>query len=117
MSLKVTICLARAGNKDAAIASLDTLLSKRWKTGMYHSPVVGNAGEALQLILKERRKELLFRGLRWMDIKRLNKEGYAITPKRIVNGQPHSLMPNDNRYALSLPQEIVDMTGMPQNPR
>jgi starch-binding outer membrane protein, SusD/RagB family len=115
-------CLVRVGNngtgdKDAAIATLDTLLMKRWKTGTYTSPVVSTSAEALKVILQERRKELIFRGLRWIDIKRLNKEGYGITPKRIIGGREYVLAPNDNRYALPLPQEIVDISGMPQNPR
>jgi hypothetical protein len=44
----------------------------------------GSSDEASQLILQERRKELLFRGLRWIDIKRLNKEGAGIVLKRKV---------------------------------
>jgi starch-binding outer membrane protein, SusD/RagB family len=122
MYLTKAECIARVGNggtgdKDLAIAVLDTLLRKRWITGNYTSPAVSTPQQALNIILSERRKELIFRGLRWMDIKRLNKEGYAITPKRITTGQTYTLSPNDNRYALPIPQDIIQITGMPQNPQ
>jgi len=73
--------------------------------------------EALAIILIERRKELLMRGLRWADLKRSNKEGANKTLIRIINGHPVTLPPNDNRYAQPLPNEIILLTGMPQNSR
>lgn len=110
-------CFAREGNTQAALNDLNTLLSKRWETGTFIPFTAGNAQDALTLILRERRKELLFRDLRWMDIKRLNKEGANITLKRILNGQTYTLPPNDNRFALPLPANVIRLTGMQQNPR
>lgn len=109
-------CYARKGNKDAALQDLNTLLEKRWKTGLFIPVTAASSTEALDIILTERRKELLMRGLRWIDIKRLNKEGRNIIPKRIVNGQTYSLAVDANRYALPLPADVVNITGMPQNP-
>lgn len=71
----------------------------------------------LQIILNERRKELLFRGLRWIDIKRLNKEGADISIKRRIEGKDYILTANENRFALPLPMDIIAETGMPQNPK
>src|SRR5690606_20155507 len=65
---------ARRNNIEVAMASLNTLLEKRWVAGTFTPSVISSKEEALQLILAERRKELLMRGLRWIDIKRLNKE-------------------------------------------
>ena len=107
---------ARLGNKDAALNDLNTLMDKRWNTGTFIPFNATTSGDALTLILQERRKELVFRNLRWMDIKRLNKEEADITLKRIIDGQTYTLPPNDNRFALPLPADIVKMTGMPQNP-
>lgn len=73
--------------------------------------------EALNIILKERRKELLIRGLRWSDLKRYNRGGANITLTRTVNGQTYTLSPNDLRYAVAIPEDIITLTGMPQNPR
>src|SRR5690606_13454971 len=53
-------CLARAGNKDGALASLNLLLEKRLIAGSFVPLQAGDANEALQLVLKERRKELLY---------------------------------------------------------
>ena len=107
---------ARLGNKDAALNDLNTLMQTRWLSGTFVPFTASSNDEALAIILKERRKELLFRNLRWMDIKRLNKEGANIVLTRVINGQTYTLDPNDNRYALALPADIVKMTGMPQNP-
>jgi len=110
-------CFARAGNTAAALNDLNTLIQKRWKTGTFIPFTAANPQQALNIILTERRKELIFRDLRWIDIKRLNKEGAAIIIKRIINGQTYQLEPNDNRYALPLPLDIINLTGIQQNPR
>ncbi len=110
-------CHARLGRKDAALNDLNFLLQKRWKTGFFTPLSASSDLEALNLVLAERRKELIFRCLRWMDIKRLNKEGANIVLTRVADGITHSLQPNDKKYALPLPKAIIDITGMPQNPR
>jgi hypothetical protein len=76
-----------------------------------------DATEALNIILIERRKELLMRGLRWMDIKRLNKEDAGIVMKRTINGQTYTLLPNDLRYSFPIPEDVISLSGMQQNPR
>lgn len=109
-------CYARLGNKEAALKDLNDLMITRWKSGLFIPFTAATPQEALSIILTERRKELIFRSLRWMDIKRLNVDGAQISLKRIVNGQTYILPPNDNRFALPLPDDIIRMTGMPQNP-
>ena len=108
---------ARQGKVSEAMDDLNTLLAKRWKDGMFTPFTAAGKEEALQLILKERRKELLLRGLRWTDIKRLNKEGANITLTRVLNGQTYTLQPNDSRYALPIPEDVIEISGMTQNPR
>jgi len=109
-------CNARLGNKDAALNDLNTLMVTRWSAGTFVPFTAATSQDALNIILQERRKELIFRNLRWMDIKRLNKDGANITLTRIIGGQTYTLPPNDNRFALPLPADIIQMTGMPQNP-
>jgi starch-binding outer membrane protein, SusD/RagB family len=109
-------CYARLGDKDAALNDLNTLLVTRWTAGTFVPFTAATAPDALVFILQERRKELLFRSLRWMDIKRLNKEGAGIVLTRVIDGVTYTLAPNDNRYALALPADIIRMTGMAQNP-
>lgn len=110
-------CAARAGKTEAALQDLNTLLKFRFKTGTFTPIAAANPTIALSIILNERRKELVMRGTRWNDIKRLNKENAGITLKRIVNGKSYTLPPNDFRYALPIPDDIIALTGMPQNPR
>lgn len=107
-------CYARKGDKNAALDDLNKLLSRRFSPSFVPMTATTAQG-AIDIILAERRKELLMRGLRWMDIKRLNKEGANITPKRFIAGKEYSLHPNDNFYALPLPKDIIEITGIPQN--
>lgn len=110
-------CFARANAINPAMNDLNTLMIKRWKAGTFVPFTASNTTDALTIILNERRKELLMRGLRWMDIKRLNKEGAGIVLTRLLNGVSYSLPPNDLRYALAIPEAIIAQTGMLQNPR
>lgn len=108
-------CFARDGKTTEALADLNALLAKRYKA---FSPVTAvSAADALAKILVERRKELVMRFVRWMDIRRLNKEGAGIIPKRLIGGVYYQLSPGDLRYALPLPEDVIAISGMPQNPR
>jgi hypothetical protein len=107
---------ARKGNKDLALADLNALLIKRFKTGTFQAVTAPDADAALEIILTERRKELLFRGLRWMDIKRLNLEGRNINLKRIINNIIYQLPANSPRFALPIPDDVIAISGMQQNP-
>lgn len=109
---------ARAGNVSAAMADLNTLMIKRWKNnGSWNPFTATNATEALNQILAERKKELVFRGLRWSDLRRLNLEDANITLTRVVNGTTYALPPNDLRWVYLIPVEVIQFTGMEQNPR
>lgn len=109
-------CLARADRLLEAQTDLNKLLAKRYKSGSFVPYQLTVAKDVLDLVLQERRKELIFRGLRWIDIKRLNLEGANIEQKRFLDGKEYILEPNANRYALPLPDDIIRVTGMEQNP-
>jgi len=111
-------CKTRNGNDAGALADLNTLLQKRYKAGTYIPYTVNNTTGVLALVLAERRKELCFRGLRWTDIRRLNKDGGNIVLQRSLNGSTYTLPPNDDRYVYPIPQPVIDMNpGMQQNSR
>lgn len=107
---------ARLGNTEDAVTDLNTLLEKRYKNGSFLPYRTTSKSQVLDLVLSERRKELLFRDLRWMDIKRLNKENAGITVQRVINSQSFVLESNANRFALPLPLDLVSISGMLQNP-
>lgn len=117
MYLTLAECLVRTGQVQQGLAVLDKLLLSRFKTGTYIPVAVPDAQTALKVVLEERRKELVMRGLRWMDLKRLNAEGANIVISRNFNGQTVSLLPNDPRYALAIPEDVIQLSGIPQNER
>lgn len=111
-------CYARAGNSTSAMTDLNTLLRTRWITGTYVDKSAADATDALEKILIERRKELLMRGQRWTDLRRLNKDTrFAKTLSRTVEGVTYTLLPNENRYTLLIPQEVITNSRLQQNPR
>jgi len=102
-------CLARLGNIEAAMDDLNKLLSHRYVNAAYSPLETDNGDDALQYILQERRKELLLRGLRFPDVKRLNKEGAGISFRRILGGVEYKLPANDLKFALSIPEEVIEL--------
>lgn len=109
--------LARAGNKEEALNTLNTLLVKRWKTGSFIPVQATSDGEALSKILQERRKELLFRMLRWSDLRRFTFDpALEVKPKRILNGQHYILEPQSPRYVFKIPKNVIEFSGITQNP-
>lgn len=112
-------CNARLNNVTEALNDLNALMIKRWKNNGSWVPFTASGStETLNLILTERRKELVFRGLRWTDLRRLNKQGYNITVKRILDGQTHVLSPGDDKWVFPIPPDVIEANpGMRQNPR
>lgn len=115
-------CNARVGNVTAAMSDVNTLLRARWKkngtVSTYIDQTTSSSANALNIIFKERRKELPFRGLRWTDIRRLNQEpGYQTTLVRVFNGITYTLPPGDPRFAMPIPLSEIQLTGIQQNGR
>lgn len=110
-------CEAREGKVQEAMNRLNALLRNRWKRGTYSDRIALNREAAINLILEERRKELVFRGVRWSDLKRLNKEGANIMLTRKLNGVTHKLAPNDPKYILPIPPDVLILGGIEPNHR
>jgi tetratricopeptide (TPR) repeat protein len=103
--LIVAECLVRQGDVNTGLDWLNKLLKSRWKTGQYIPYTAATTESALNVILQERKKELIFRGLRWTDIRRLRKEK-PFTLSRTVQGHTKELLPNSRRYALPIPEQV-----------
>ena len=112
-------CAARKNDLSTAMNDLNTLLAARWKLNSYTQLTAATATGALSLILAERRKELILRGTRWTDLRRLSKEtAYSTTLTRKVQGQQFTLSPGDIRYTWLIPDNVLSFhTDMQQNPR
>lgn len=110
-------CYARAGNAPAAMQDLNHLLKARWDSS-FTPLAASDADDALRKVLTERRKELVFRGLRWTDLRRLNMDPrFADTLTRVVNGQTYTLLPGSQHYVLPIPDNEIEVSGIQQNPR
>jgi len=110
-------CAARRSDYPVALETLNTLLVNRYTTGTFTPLTVENTPDVLATVLEERQKELVFRGLRWSDLKRYNKEGANITLTRVLNGETYTLAPNDPRYVFPIPSDEISYSGIEQNPR
>lgn len=106
------------GNGEGALQALNTLLKTRWKKDTYQEIKVNTKEELLDIIWNERRKELLMRGIRWTDVKRLNAQvGAGIRLERQLNGETFHLTPNDPKFVMSIPDYVIELTDIEQNRR
>lgn len=110
-------CAARRNDLTNSMGALNTLLAKRYVTGTYVNYNPSNSQDALNKILLERRKELVWRGRRWSDLKRLNKEGANITLSRKLDGTTYMLAPNSPLYVFPIPDDEISFSGIAQNQR
>ncbi len=111
-------CNARSGNPTAALNDLNKLLKNRYVANTYIPLAITGQDSLLKRILLEREKELFLRGLRWTDLRRLNKEtGFQKNVTHVINGTTYMLPPNDPGYALPIPDQEIQLTGIPQNTR
>lgn len=100
-------CHARMDDIETSVRYLNKMLEKRWDQKELFEPVkTSSVKETLALVLEERKKELVFRALRWTDIRRLNQDGAEIVQRRTINGKTIELKPNDSRYIWPLPPEV-----------
>jgi hypothetical protein len=111
-------CLARKGDASGAMSALNILLKARWATNSFIPIAANSPDDALIKTLLERRKELVMRGTRWTDLKRLNKDSrFKVTIYRKVNGVSYTLAPGDLRYTWPIPDDVINANpGMAQNP-
>ncbi|MCD8540462.1 MAG: RagB/SusD family nutrient uptake outer membrane protein [Leadbetterella sp.] len=110
-------CYARLGKIPEAVSSLNQLLHTRYKRGTFETVDV-KEGELLDFVLKERRKELPFRGIRWSDLKRLNLDPrFAKSISRVWEDETITLEPGSDRYVLPIPDQVIKLTGIEQNVR
>src|SRR5690606_35303642 len=105
-------CNARLGMLEEAENALNTLLINKYgKDEDGNSTYIAKKGmiqpAMLSLIFQERRKQLLFRGLRWTDLRRLNTEGYDITIKRLLDDDEFSLAAQDARWVWPIPDYVL----------
>lgn len=110
-------CAARRGDLATALSYLNGLLAKRYAAGNFIPVSSSDQQGVLNRVLIERKKELIWRNIRWSDLKRLNKEGANITITRELNGITYELSPNSSRYVFPIPDDEISLSGIKQNQR
>lgn len=100
---------ARNGNLEAARKYLNALRIKRMDAELYEDVTETDNAALLKTILEERRRELMFTGLRWFDLRRLNREPqFAKTITHDTSRGVLTLEPGSPRYTLQIPQSVID---------
>lgn len=108
-------CLARENDLVGAMAIVNKLREKRIISGTIDLPVPATRKETMELVINERRKELLFGFNRFFDLKRLNTEPeYAKTVVRVyplvnktVPQQTYTLLPSSRLYIIPFPLNVL----------
>lgn len=110
---------ARENDIDEALYLLNALARKRHIDGLYNDVTERDPDKLLKLILDERRRECVCKGLRWFDLKRLNKDTrFAKTITHTFYGETFTLAPDGDRYVLPFPSFVINHNSLiEQNPR
>lgn len=109
---------ARLGNTSQALIHLNALRRTRVATAQYTPITTTDSGQLLNQVLEERRRELIGRGLRWSDLRRLNQQsGRAETLTRKIGDTEYTLIPNSTAYVFPIPIQEIIRSGIPQNIR
>lgn len=110
--------LIRTGHVQEGMEVLNKLLSMRFEAGAFEPLSADTEKEALKIVLAERRKSLVFRGHRWDDLRRLNREEeFQTTLVREIAGVTYTLLPNSNRYVYPIALNELEYNDIKQNDR
>lgn len=105
-------CLARLNKKEEARGQMNYFLAHRYDGVLPQYKLE----EVLTFILLERRRELVLRGIRWIDLKRLNlNKDTENVLKRNLDGIEYTLLPNSKNYVFTIPYIVIELSGIKQN--
>lgn len=111
-------CLIRAGQVQLGLDKLNELLVTRFAKNTYQEYKGLEKNAALDLVLLERRKQLLIRGLRWIDLRRFNFiENRNIQLHRALAGKMYTLMAKDLKFTFLVPNNVIVNSKVIQFPR
>jgi tetratricopeptide (TPR) repeat protein len=101
--------LARAGQVAEAMKLVNLIRKNRIETATYTDQTASGAEDAIEKVLMERKRELAYGGLRWFDMKRLDREGRMPTVKRINPETKEvlaELKPGGANYTFEIPPRV-----------
>lgn len=108
---------SRTKRTEIALADLNKLRLHRIDAIFYTALLIQDNSDLIDEIIKERRRELVFRGRRWNDLRRLAVEGRLHTDlKRVLQGETYRLSPSDIvKLAFKLPNSVITNSSIEQN--
>ncbi|WP_313419897.1 RagB/SusD family nutrient uptake outer membrane protein [Sphingobacterium multivorum] len=111
-------CAARLGQLETSARDLNTIRGNRFD-GKNYTPIENIQKDLLlYMILKERKKELYMRGVRWEDARRLNREGkFPVTFERELEGKTYRLQQGSTKWVWPIPKNEISSNGLQQNER
>lgn len=108
----------RLGEVEACLGYMNDFLKTRFIPGTFNPATNLTQSEALEFVLRERRKSLLNRGLRWSDIRRLTYlDNQTISLRREMTGEVYELKGRDKRLILLAPNNVIERSNVIQVPR
>lgn len=109
---------ARDNQPAVAMALVNRLRASRILPGSTVNLSATDAGDALVKVMQERRREFMFRMLRWWDMRRLKDDTrFQKTYTRAFGGSTFTLAPNSNRYVFRIAQYEINLSPeIAQNP-
>lgn len=119
MKLIIAEAAARLDDPATALQQLNEVRKNRIAASAYTDYQSNYKDSIIEKIAKERSFEFAFNGLRWFDMRKLDKQGSMPEINR-YGGSGNiiaSLPPHSNRYVLQLPLSVIFFNpNMPQNP-
>lgn len=103
---------ARNGDIESAVNIINTIRVHRFVEGTENVILEATTNEmALQIVLEERRRELSFSGVRWLDMKRLNNQALMpVVNRRLENDLQSSVIgtlePSSPNYTFEIPLKV-----------
>jgi len=99
-------CHIRLQKSDKCLEDLNFLRMHRYKKGTYEPLPLMSTEELLNEVLMERRKQLLYRGIRWADLKRLSIMGHETPLSRVIDGSVYKPTSNLANFMWEFPPEV-----------
>ncbi|WP_165384724.1 RagB/SusD family nutrient uptake outer membrane protein [Sphingobacterium corticibacterium] len=118
MYLTSAECYVRKGEPERARETINTLLKYRWERDYIYMIEEEDPQRLLDIILMERRKELIHRGVRWTDIRRLNLDARYrkdIVRKVERDDNIYTLPANSSGFIYKIPRVVINFSGIVQN--
>lgn len=118
MKLIIAEAAARGGRLPEALTQVNDIRKCRIKKEAYQPLASTDAAEVMGFVMRERRLELAFKGLRWIDMRRLDAENKmpAVYRYNANNEVIATLAPHAVRYTLQIPLAVLQFNPtMPRN--